>query len=219
MGSTVPLSVLASKASSARIFAKFLISTSLSTTSLSHSFFGVGGNVEVADDAAPDACCDAAMVATIPVGPTLQAGVSLPVLLLAVPPTVHTLPEPMGPVATLPVGPTESLVLVPVHLIAVVGCAPVLVLEIAVPTRARATATSTVATSAAVAAAAPPALAAAADEDGIVGTASPSCMDSRVSVRGLTRTRQRVIPRWCMCLKFNPHPPTGYTSLVDGCDA
>ena len=97
------------------------------------------------------------MVATIPVGPTLRAGVPLPVLLLAVPPTVHTLPEPLGSVATLPVGPTESLVLVPVHLIAVVVCAPVLVLEIAV---------------AAVAAAAPAAMAAAV-ADGIVGAASP----------------------------------------------
>ncbi len=134
------------------------------------------------------------MVATIPVGPTLRAGVPLPVLLLAVPPTVHT----------LPVGPTESLVLVPVHLIAVVVCAPVLVLEIAV---------------AAVAAAAPAAMAAAAVADGIVGAASPSCMDSGVSVRGLTRTRQRVVPRCCMGARSNPHPPTGYTSLVDGCEA
>ena len=114
------------------------------------------------------------LVATIPVGPALRVRLPLPVLLLAVPPTVHTLPEPMGPVATLPVGPTESLVLAPVHLIAVVGCAPVLVLEIAVPTPIRATATSTAATSAAVAAvaaAAPAAMAAVAD--GIVGAASP----------------------------------------------
>ena len=168
------------------------------------------------------------MVATIPVGPTLGAGVPLPVLLLAVPPTVHTLPEPMRHVATLPVGPTQSLVLVPVPLIAVGACAPVLGLEIAVPTPIRATATSTAVTSAAgaaasaaVAAASAPVAAAAftvaAVADGPVGAASPSCMYSRGSVRGLTRTRQRVVPRWCMCARSNPHPPTGYTSLVDGC--
>ena len=172
------------------------------------------------------------MVATIPVGPTLGAGVPLPVLLLAVPPTVHTLPEPMRHVATLPVGPTQSLVLVPVPLIAVGGCAPVLGLEIAVPTPIRATATSTAVTSAAVAAASAAVAAAsaavaaaafaavaAAVADGPVGAASPSCMYSRGSVRGLTRTRQRVEPRWCMCARSNPHPPTGYTSLVDGCSA
>ena len=136
------------------------------------------------------------MVATIPVGPTLGAGVPLPVLLLAVPPTVHTLPEPMGHVATLPVGPTQSLVLVPVPLIAVGGCAPVLGLEIAVPTPIRATATSTAVTSVAgalasaavaaasapVAAAAPAAVAAAAVADGPVGAAFPPCMYSRGSV-------------------------------------
>ena len=74
-------------------------------------------------------------------------------------PPLSVLPEaPSRPVVTtLPVGPTESLVLVPVHLIAVVVCAPVLVLEIAV---------------AAVAAAAPAAMAAAV-ADGIVGAASP----------------------------------------------
>jgi len=44
--------------------------------------------------------------------------------------------------------------------------------------------------------------------------ASPSCMDSRVWVRGLTRSRQRVIPRWGMGARPNPHGPTGYTSLV-----
>ena len=137
------------------------------------------------------------MVATFPVGPTLGAGVPLPVLLLAVPPTVHTLPEPMGHVATLPVGPTQSLVLVPVPLIAVGGCAPVLGLEIAVPTPIRATATSTAVTSVAgalasaavaaasapVAAAAPAAVAAAAAvADGPVGAAFPPCMYSRGSV-------------------------------------
>ena len=167
------------------------------------------------------------MVATFPVGPTLGAGVPLPVLLLAVPPTVHTLPEPMGHVATLPVGPTQSLVLVPVPLIAVGACAPVLGLEIAVPTPIRATATSTAVTSAAVAAASAAVAAAsaavaaaafaAAVADGPVAAASPSCMYSRGSVRGLTRPRQRVEPRWCMCARSNPHPPTGYTSLVDGC--
>ena len=168
------------------------------------------------------------MVATFPVGPTLGAGVPLPVLLLAVPPTVHTLPEPMGHVATLPVGPTRSLVLVPVPLIAVGACAPVLGLEIAVPTPIRATATSTAVTSAAgaaasaaVAAASAPvaaaAFTAAAVADGPVGAAFPSCMYSRGSVRGLTRPRQLVEPRWCMCARSNPHPPTGYTSLVDGC--
>ena len=188
MGSTVPLSVLASKASSARVFANFLIRTSLSTTTFSP---------EVADDGAPDACCDAAHGGDDSGGPTLGAGVPLPVLLLAVPPTVHTLPEPMGHVATLPVGPTQSLVLVPVPLIAVGACAPVLGLEIAVPTPIRATATSTAVTSAAgaaasaavaaasapVAAAAPAAVAAAAAvADGPVGAAFPPCMYSRGSV-------------------------------------
>ena len=51
VGSAVPLSVLASKASSARPLVNLLISTSFNTTSFSP---------EVADDAAPDACCDAA---------------------------------------------------------------------------------------------------------------------------------------------------------------
>ena len=46
-----------------------------------------------------------------------------------------------------------------------------------------------------------------------LGTASPSCMDSRVWVRGLTPSRQRVIPRWCMGARPNPHVPTGYTSV------
>ena len=123
------------------------------------------------------------MVATIPVGPTLRGRGRLPVLLLAVPPVVHTLPHPMGHLATLPVGPTQSLVLVPVPLIAVGGCAPVLGLEIAVPTPIRATATSTAVTSAAgaaayaaVAAASAPVAAAAftaAVADGLVGAASP----------------------------------------------
>ena len=81
------------------------------------------------------------MVATFPVGPTLGAGVPLPVLLLAVPPTVHTLPVPMRLFATLPVGPTQYMVLVPVTLIAVGACAPGLGLGIAVPTPIRATAT------------------------------------------------------------------------------
>ena len=39
--------------------------------------------------------------------------------------------------------------------------------------------------------------------------ASPSCMASRVWMRGTTRTRQRVIPRGCMCATPNPHVPTG----------
>ncbi len=50
------------------------------------------------------------------------------------------------------------------------------------------------------------------------GAASPSCMDSRVSVRGFPRARQRVVPRCCMGARSNPHPPTGYTSLVHWCD-
>ena len=33
-------------------------------------------------------------------------------------------------------------------------------------------------------------------------TASPSCMDSRVWVRGQTPTRQRVIPRCCMDVRL-----------------
>ena len=40
-------------------------------------------------------------------------------------------------------------------------------------------------------------------------SASPSCMASRVWMRGTTRTRQRVIPRGCMCATPNPHVPTG----------
>ena len=44
--------------------------------------------------------------------------------------------------------------------------------------------------------------------------ASPSCMARRVWMRGTTRTRQRVIPRGCMCATANPLVPTGWTSLV-----
>ena len=39
--------------------------------------------------------------------------------------------------------------------------------------------------------------------------ASPSCMASRVWMRGTTHTRQQVIPRRCMCATPNPHVPTG----------
>ena len=53
----------------------------------------------------------------------------------------------------------------------------------------------------------------------VVPAVSPSCMDSRDSVRCLTRTRQRVVPRCCMGARSNPHPPTGYTSLMDRCEA
>ena len=45
-------------------------------------------------------------------------------------------------------------------------------------------------------------------------TAGPLVHDNRVWVRGLTRTRQRIIPRRCMGARPNPHVPTGYTSLV-----
>ena len=45
-------------------------------------------------------------------------------------------------------------------------------------------------------------------------TAGPLTHDSRVWVRGLARTRLRVIPRRCMGTRPNPHVPTGYTSLV-----
>ena len=40
--------------------------------------------------------------------------------------------------------------------------------------------------------------------------ASPSCMARRVWMRGTTRTRQRVIPRGCMCATANPLVPTGW---------
>ena len=40
-------------------------------------------------------------------------------------------------------------------------------------------------------------------------TASPSCMDSRVSVRGQTPTRQRVIPRCCMDARLKSDVVTG----------
>ena len=45
-------------------------------------------------------------------------------------------------------------------------------------------------------------------------TTSLSCMDSRVSVRGLTPTRQRVIPRCCMGARLKSHVVTGLTSLI-----
>ena len=40
-------------------------------------------------------------------------------------------------------------------------------------------------------------------------TASPSCMDSRVSVRGQTPTTQRVIPRCCMDARLKSDVVTG----------
>ena len=45
-------------------------------------------------------------------------------------------------------------------------------------------------------------------------TASPSCMDSRVSVRCQTPTRQRVIPRCCMDARLKSHVVTGWTSPI-----
>ena len=45
-------------------------------------------------------------------------------------------------------------------------------------------------------------------------TAGPLRHDSRVCVRGLTRTRHKVILRRCMCAIPNTHVPMGYTSLV-----
>ena len=45
-------------------------------------------------------------------------------------------------------------------------------------------------------------------------TAGPLRHDSRVCVRGLTRTRHKVLLRRCMCARPNTHVPMGYTSLV-----
>ena len=43
---------------------------------------------------------------------------------------------------------------------------------------------------------------------------APFRHDSRVCVRGLTRTRHKVLLRRCMCARPNTHVPMGYTSLV-----
>ena len=176
-------------------------------------------------------------MATIPVGPGLWGRLPLSVLLLAVPPLVYVLSHPMVPVPLLAV-PVPLLAVVPVPLMAVVGCAPAAVLDLAAPTHIRATAASAAATEAPTAApaacfarvavptptfrtnvaysAAAPAMAVA---HSVHAAVSPSCMDSRVSVRCLTRTHHRVVHRCYMGARSNLHPPTGYTSLVDGCEA